>query len=142
MTQSALQERIGAELQDFAEEEPENAVAAHVIHPEEELMAQSICTSITGVLGWTYAVQRACTSTNTETCASICLSQNLRSQDPQTSSKTWFAAAAIHVYKNRPSSGPGTVSNPQIGLKVYRYGNLYNTGCGPNFCCCHALPYP
>ena len=56
MTQSALQ--------DFAEEEPENAVAAHVVHLEEELMAQSICTSITGVLGWTYAVQRVCTSTN------------------------------------------------------------------------------
>ena len=115
----------------------QNAAAAVATHPENELLAQSICTSIAGFHGWTYAVQRVCSSQSKITCTQICTGQNLQNQDPQTSGRQWFAAAAIHVYSNRPSSSPGTPSSPHIGLKVFHYGNVDNTGCGPNWCCCH-----
>ena len=71
------------------------------------------------------------------TCTQLCTSKNLRNQDRETSESQWFAAAALHVYSNCPSSSPGTPSNPHIGLKVYLYGNVDSTGCGPNWCCCH-----
>ena len=114
-----------------------NAAVAVAAHPENELLAQSICTSIAGFRGWTYAVQRVCTGQSTYTCTQICTSQNLRKQDPETSERQWFAAAAIHVYSHRPSSSPGTPSSPHIGLKVFHYGNVDTVGCGPNWCCCH-----
>ena len=69
-----------------------------------------------------------------------CTAPNLRSQDPQTKDRTWIAAAALHVYVDRPSSAPGTAAAPHIGLKVLRYPNIHQPGCGPNFCCC-LVPY-
>ena len=60
-------------------------VTAQTTHSEEEIMAQSICTSITGIRGWSYAVERVCEESYHETCTQICESDKLRSQDPQTS---------------------------------------------------------
>ena len=129
-------------MQDFAEEMSDELADATVYsHSDVEVIAQSICTSLNGASpGWTYAVERKCFRDNRETCAQICTSPALRSQDPQTQAKTWIPVAALHVYKNRPSSSPGTVANPRIGLKVYQYSNIHSTGCGPNYCCCHASP--
>ena len=50
-------------------------------------MAASICTSITGIRGWTYAVARVCNARNKETCTQICESDKLRSQDRQTANR-------------------------------------------------------
>ena len=111
---------------------------AQATHTEEEIMAQSICTSITGIRGWTYAVARVCNSHNKETCTQICESDKLRRQDPQTADKVWRASAALHVYRNRPSSSPGTIAHPHLGLKVFQYQDIDSSpGCGPNFCCCY-----
>ena len=101
-----------------------------------EIMAQSICVAITNNNGWVYAVQRKC-ATASGTCAQICAAPKLRGQDRQTRSRTWVASAALHIYANRPSSAPGTAADPHIGLKVYRYPSIHQSGCGPNFCCCH-----
>jgi len=132
---SQFQEMNSQEL--VLPEDYEEAAVAVNNHPEIEVMAQSICTAITGFSGWTYAVQRVCTSSSTVTCNNLCKSPHLRSQDRQTRSREWRAAAAIHVYRNRPSSSPGTAAAPHIGMKVFRYGTIHGTGCGPNFCCCH-----
>ncbi|CAI8032207.1 hypothetical protein GBAR_LOCUS18230 [Geodia barretti] len=113
---------------------PDDAAAVASTHPQGEVMAQSICTSIAGGQGWIYAVQRSCGGAGT--CTQICTSAKLRSQDPQTQGRQWFAVAAIHVYANRPCSTPGTPANPHIGLKVFRYGDINAAGCGPNWCCC------
>ena len=114
---------------------PQDAEATANVHSNDEVMAQSICTSITNFRGWTYAVQRLCLGPTT--CRKICTSLNLRNQDPRTRGRQWYVAAALHVYTNRPSSRPGTASNPHIGLKVYNYANINQSGCGPNWCCCH-----
>lgn len=113
--------------------------SAQVSHSNVEIMAQSICTSINNNNGYVYAVQRIC-ATSSGTCAEICTAPKLRAQDPQTSDRTWIAAAALHVYVDRPSSAPGTAADPHIGLKVLRYPNIHQSGCGPNYCCCLA-PY-
>ena len=114
----------------------DNDATAQISHSPAEIMAQSICTAITNNNGWVYAVQRKCASSS-GTCAQICTSVKLRHQDPQTKARTWIPSAALHVYANRPSSAPGTSAAPHIGLKVYRYANIHQSGCGPNFCCCH-----
>ena len=103
-------------------------------------MAQSICTSITGDPGWVYAVERVCRPSNRETCTQICESDNLRSQSQQTEPTLiqWRASAALLVYNNRPATSPSTVANPHLGLQIFRYRNIDNPGCGPNFCCCYA----
>ena len=106
-------------------------------HTDEAIMAQSICTSVTGIRGWVYAVERLCTSSNKETCTQICESDKLRKQDGQTSKFQWRASAALHVYRNRPSTLPSTVAHPHLGLKVFRYQNIDSPYCGPNFCCCY-----
>ena len=111
----------------------EEARAQH-IHSKEEIMAQSICTAITGFGGWVYAVERRCAGK--ETCTQICGSKALHVQDAQTVNRLWQATAALHVYKNRPSTSPSTVAVPHLGLKVYRYPNINSVHCGPNFCCC------
>ena len=111
---------------------------AQISYSPTEIMAQSICTAITNNYRWTYAVQRKC-HTSSGTCAQICTSVKLRNQDPTTRTKTWFASAALHIYPNRPSSRPGTVAAPHLGLKVFRYTDVHQSGCGPNFCCCHVL---
>ena len=112
-----------------------------VNHDEYETVAQSVCTSMAigkRLRGWTYAVGRVCSS-STESCQEICSSKFLHVQDTQTAHSTWSCVGALHVYKSRPSSSPGTKNSPSIGLKVY-WSSSYHTGrnCGPNFCCCHA----
>ena len=89
--------------------------------------------------GWTYAIQRVCSS-STHTCEEICSSVFLHVQDQQTAHSTWSCLGALHVYKHRPSSSPSTLNQPSIGLKVYwdpTYCN--NRDCGPNYCCCLAV---
>ena len=112
-----------------------------VNHDEYETVAQSVCTSMAidrRLNGWTYAVQRVCSS-STETCQEICSSKFLHVQDSQTVHSTWSCIGALHVYKNRPSSSPGTKQAPSIGLKVFWWSNYHtHRSCGPNFCCCHA----
>ena len=112
-------------------------MSVQAVHTDAEIIAQSICSSKVGVRGWSYAVQRACGPANAETCTQICESSALKKQDKQTKNKQWRASAALDVYKHRPSSSPGTIDNPHIGLKVYQYQNIDATGCGPNFCCCY-----
>ena len=109
-------------------------------HTEEEIMAQSICTSITGIHGWVYAVERVCHPSNRETCTQICESDKLRSQDLTSEPRLvqWRASAALLVYPNQPSTAPSTAANPHLGLKIFRYENVNNPGCGPNYCCCYA----
>ena len=109
-------------------------------HNEYETIAQSVCTSMAvskNLDGWAYAVQRLCSGT--DTCLEICTSKSLHEQDPQTKDKRWRGLGALHVYLDRPSSSPGTSNDPHIGLKVY-WSSIYHvgTGCGPNYCCCHA----
>ena len=77
----------------------EGEVSVQATHTDEEIIAQSICTSATGVRGWSYAVQRVCRSSNQEMCTEICESDALRSQDPQTAKRQWRASASLHVYK-------------------------------------------
>ena len=104
-------------------------------------MAQAMCVARAGDLGlngWIYAVERLCTGASTETCTGICTSCYLHVQDEQTVHRTWSAFAALHVYKNRPSTSPSTRSDPHLGLKVLYYSNMDGTSCGPNFCCCFA----
>ena len=110
-------------------------------HPDEEIVAQSICTSLTGLGGWTYAVQRYCHGSSKQTCSRICAYKKLHSQDLQTKNRQWRASAALHVYKNRPSSSapPHIFAPPKLGLKVYVYPNVNSVGCGPNYCCCHVI---
>ena len=106
-----------------------------------EIMAQSICTAISGPTGWVFAVQRDCGTS--DTCENICASKRLHAQAPQRRIVVgqWKATAALHIYGRGPSSGPSTVDNPHLGFMVYRY-NYVNTGgyCGPNYCCCF-VPY-
>ena len=112
---------------------------AQISHSPAEIMAQSVCTAINNNNGYVYAVQRICAASS-GTCEEICTSRDLAKQDPQTHDYTWVAAAALHVYVDRPSSDPGTAADPHIGLKVLRYPNIHQSGCGPNFCCC-LVPY-
>ena len=105
-------------------------------------MAQSMCVAYASDLelpyGWIYAVERLCTGS--ETCTDICTSRFLHVQDSQTVHRTWSAFAALHVYKNRPSTSPSTRHDPHLGLKTYyKYSSVNSSGCGPNFCCCHAV---
>lgn len=104
----------------------------------QEIIAQSICTAISGSNQWVFAVQRTCATQ--DTCEEICASEKLHSQAPEQTIKDreWRATAAVHVYRDRPLSQPGTAADPYLGLMVYRYANVNApTGyCGPNYCCC------
>ena len=112
----------------------------HQRYSVEEVMAEAICVARAGDLGlvggWVYAVERLCTGT--VTCTGICTSRFLHVQDSQSVHHTWRAFAALHIYKGRPNTSPSSRSDPHIGLKVYYYSSMDNTGCGPNFCCCFA----
>lgn len=104
----------------------------------QEILAQSICTSIAGPNQWVFAVQRDCRTQ--DSCEAICTSAKLRVQAPQQRIKEreWRATLALHIYPNRPKSQPGNAHNPHLGFWVYRYANVNApTGyCGPNYCCC------
>ena len=112
----------------------ENQAVAQVGHSLSEIMAQSICTAISGgTPGWIFAVRRKCSST-AGSCAAICTVKNL---NENTKNRKMFASGAIHVYENRPSSNiPGTAAGAKAGLMVYRHNNIYRNNCGPNYCCC------
>lgn len=130
-------------MQALEQEEDGNRFRRQIssIHPTQEILAQSICEGIAGnrsLTGWIYAVQRHCSSSNHETCQDICSSNVLHDQDSQTAHRRWSALDSIHVYGHRPSSDPGTRNAPHIGLKVYWYNSVRASGCGPNYCCCHA----
>ena len=110
-------------------------------HTNEEIIAQSICESmqiVRNLAGWVYAIERVC-SNITASCTSICATCYLHVQDAQTVQRTWSTLGALHVYKGRPASSAGTVTNPVMGLKTY-WSSGYHNGkhCGPNYCCCHA----
>ena len=107
-------------------------VESQATHSEEEIIAQSVCTSMASNKGMVYAVRRFCHSNNKRTCVDVCTNDALRQKDPHTSSRGWTAVGALHVFKNRPVSTPGT-----LGLKVFRYSSVKTNGCGPNYCCCH-----
>ncbi len=113
-----------------------------VSHDEYETIAQSAGSSMAisrNLHGWTFAVQRVCTSGLTDTCTQICNSVFLRVQDQQAAHSRWSCIGALHIHKGRPSSSPSTVNQPAIGMKVYWNGNYQNAGCcGPNYCCCRA----
>ena len=88
--------------------------------------------------GWTYAVRRRCDA-DTSSCASLCIS-SIHNQDEQTRLSTWSTLGAVHVYIGRPASSGTLTTTSTLGLKVY-WGKSYHdsNGCGPNFCCCHAI---
>lgn len=115
----------------------ENQAVAQVHHSFAEIMAQSICTAITGgTPGWIFAVKRQCSNT-AGSCAAICTQRTLNEKDSYINRRKMFASGAIHVYENRPSSTiPGTAAKAQVGLMVYRHNNIYRNNCGPNYCCC------
>ena len=102
-----------------------------------EIMAQSICTAISGTKGWVFAVRRQCKAK--DTCEKICASKKLHSQAPQQRIRVreWKATAALHIYGRGSLRGLSTVNNPHLGFMVYRYANVNSGGyCGPNYCCC------
>ena len=113
----------------------EDAVATATTIPASDIIAQSVCSSMVGGVGWMYAVRRTCLRTNKKSCVDICESSDLHSQDPQIKNFPMRAVGALHVYLNRP---PSTVGDPpNLGQKVLRFGGITTVGCGPNFCCCH-----
>lgn len=116
-------------------------------HTTEEILAQAMCQSIAVskyIAGRPYAVGRQCPRPYPKegpTCEEICASDQLHQQDSQTSSHTWVAAGAFHVYVNRPATNPdGTPTTAKLGLKsLWNFGFENFPKCGPNYCCCVAL---
>ena len=126
--------------EEYATEQSTEATAQGY-NERAEIMAQSICTAISGPRGWVFAVQRECTTR--DTCANICASKRLHAQAPQHRivAGQWKATAALHIYGRGPSSGPSTVNDPHLGFMVFRYDYVNTSGyCGPNYCCC-LVPY-
>jgi hypothetical protein len=90
---------------------------------ERQVLAEATCTAIRPSSGWTFAIERRCSSA-APTCEAVCAYQ-------YESQAGWLSCFnSLHLYGNAPSDTP-----EQLGLKTYRY-NGCGGGCGPNFCCC------
>ena len=111
-------------------------------HKSEEIVAQSICTSVATskkLTGLFYAVGRDCAMPNSGTCNTICSNSTLGNQDVDTRNKAWSCFGAYFVYRKRPSTNlKGTLTTATLGLKV-RHDSCNKLNCGPNFCCCRVV---
>eukprot|EP00998_Keelungia_sp_KM082_P009170 NODE_5338_length_706_cov_107.901554_g5315_i0.p2 GENE.NODE_5338_length_706_cov_107.901554_g5315_i0~~NODE_5338_length_706_cov_107.901554_g5315_i0.p2 ORF type:complete len:200 (+),score=43.76 NODE_5338_length_706_cov_107.901554_g5315_i0:57-656(+) len=96
---------------------------------EEDAIAQSACLAMQPSTGWVFAVPRSCSTQTSMDCTAICAASD--DHDPQTTGKTWTCFESLHVY-NRDDKVD------DYGHKTHKYNSCASTGCGPNFCCCHA----
>ena len=125
----------------FMQGNSQQRVVRSTSHSDEELLTQASCQALASQqdnYGRVYAVGRRC-STTAKSCDSICLSDDLTQQDPQTAAHVWSTIGAFHIYYDRPSTTSGTVGNAVLGLKS-KSNPINQIGCGPNFCCCLATP--
>ncbi len=99
-----------------------------------QLQAQAACIGVSGGLeGWVTAVPRSCDG-NTVSCDQICSNLHRRTQDKQLKEAAGRQCFnALHIYANGTSEEGGVP-----GFKTYKYQGCSNTGCGPNYCCCHS----
>ena len=111
-------------------------------HYIEELLAQSMCQSLAlNRYGRVYAVGRECPTWPRDgtNCNDICSHSSLHS-DVQTVHNTWSCIGAYHVYYDRPATRRnGDIHSATLGLKSLQQLCFYRK-CGPNFCCCFAVP--
>jgi len=88
-----------------------------------QILAQATCTAMRKGAGWSFAVQRVCSSAGA-TCSQVCAALT----ESQAGQLKCFNS--LNVYGNREHSNA-----MNVGLKTYKY-NGCGGGCGPNYCCC------
>ncbi|XP_078600032.1 uncharacterized protein LOC144875120 isoform X2 [Branchiostoma floridae x Branchiostoma japonicum] len=107
-------------------------------HNYRDILAQSICTAVTDIGAYIFAIRRDCRRNGDgQTCNAICTSQ----KDVFNQGSTSECFDAIHVYGGRPvlSSNHHTDAG-KVGPAAFRYfsgGCAFAANiCGPNYCCC------
>ena len=112
-------------------------------------IAQSYCASMAAAPDHISAVRRDCVGEPNQRCDDICgfngtFANEIKASLPNATLTGFGCTGGLWVWFDHPmlapNPGPGQTDPGLLNMVTISYGSssCFNTGCGPNYCCCFA----